>query len=113
MLSTKKLPPTPAPEFIRATSLQVEIIALTCVTESEAADNLTDDQGAWFVVHCDHWVRWFYANNAKWRRKLRSRGNAGRDYVYTFVNHWLTAYCKDPALYQKRHPIDALENNLT
>jgi hypothetical protein len=108
MLAKTKLPPTPTAEFIRATSLALEIIALTILGDRKAADKLTDDESAWFVIHVDHWVRWFHANDRKWRSKLQGRSNAGRDYVYVFVNHWLDAYLKNPAQYQERHPFEQL-----
>jgi hypothetical protein len=35
-----------------------------------------------------------YANNPRFRKKIRSEahgGNAGRDYLYSFMRHWLSA----------------------
>lgn len=35
-----------------------------------------------------------YANNPKFRKKIQSnanRGNAGRDWLYSFMQHWLSA----------------------
>ena len=49
-------------------------------------------------------TRWFHANNAKWKRSLESKGNAGRDQLYVWVNHWLDAYLLDPERYQTQHP---------
>jgi hypothetical protein len=32
-----------------------------------------------------------YANNGRVRRRLRGPGNAGRDWLWTFMRHWLAA----------------------
>ena len=32
-----------------------------------------------------------YASNARARRRLRSPGNSGRDWLWTFTRHWLAA----------------------
>ena len=32
-----------------------------------------------------------YAHNARFRRRVRNPGNAGRDWLWTFMRHWLAA----------------------
>jgi len=32
-----------------------------------------------------------YTHNARFRRKVRAGGNAGRDYLWMFMRHWLAA----------------------
>ena len=32
-----------------------------------------------------------YARNPRFRRRLRHKGNAGRDYLWMFTRHWLAA----------------------
>jgi hypothetical protein len=108
-LDAGHLPPTPYDVFIARTSLLPNLIAERCLESAK----LTPEQCKWFVDHTDRWVRWFHANNQKWKRKLEAKGNAGRDFLYAFVEHWVAAYVLDPARYQKHHPIDVLENNLT
>jgi DNA-binding ferritin-like protein len=44
-----------------------------------------------------------YAHNEQFRKKLKSKGNAGRDYLYAFMRHWLSGLVKDtqPAMFDK------------
>lgn len=35
-----------------------------------------------------------YASNASFQKKLRAKGNAGRDWLYAFMQHWLAAEIK-------------------
>lgn len=35
-----------------------------------------------------------YKNNADFKKKVNAQGNKGRDYLYTFMNHWADAYSK-------------------
>lgn len=32
-----------------------------------------------------------YQHNPSWRKKMRARGNKGRDTLYAFMRHWLAA----------------------
>jgi hypothetical protein len=46
-----------------------------------------------------------YAHNVTFRKKVQSEadhGNAGRDYLYTFMEHWLASYLKEhePKIYK-------------
>ena len=43
-----------------------------------------------------------YTANAAWARTIRARGNAGRDRLYAFMNHWLAGMLKQdhPALFR-------------
>jgi len=36
-----------------------------------------------------------YANNPRFRRKLRANGNTGRDWLWVFTRHWLAALTKE------------------
>jgi hypothetical protein len=110
-LDAGKLPPTPQKEFEERTSIMPDVVARTCIGRLD--HSLNAEQVEWFVHHVDVWTRWFHANNAKWRRKLDSRDNAGRDFLYTFAEHWAAAYVLNPIRYQRRHPIGTLQNNLT
>jgi hypothetical protein len=44
-----------------------------------------------------------YLLNSQFRRRARGRGNAGRDYVWAFMRHWLSAllYRRRPGLYAR------------
>jgi hypothetical protein len=39
-----------------------------------------------------------YQRNEQFRRKIRGNGNAGRDYLYMFMRHWVAGECKDRGL---------------
>jgi len=36
-----------------------------------------------------------YQNSVDWRKKMRSKGNKGRDTLYSFMQHWLSGLLKD------------------
>src|SRR5579859_380365 len=42
--------------------------------------------------HLAEFAETVYANNDNFRRLLRSRSNRGRDSLYAFMRHWLTAW---------------------
>lgn len=44
-----------------------------------------------------------YQRNERFRKTMRSRGNTGRDMLYSFMRHWLSADLKktDPTVYRK------------
>ena len=55
-----------------------------------------------------------YASNARVRRRLRGSGNGGRDWLWTFMRHWLTAliwqhrpdlHARLPAGFSVGHPL--------
>ncbi len=55
-----------------------------------------------------------YASSARFRRRLRSPGNGGRDWLWAFTRHWLAAliwkhrralYSRLPASYSVGHPL--------
>jgi hypothetical protein len=96
--------PTPSEIFEKRTSILPRVIARTCIDQRE--HHLSADAVQWFVDHTDAWVRWFHANNAKWRRLLES--DRGRDQLYVWVNHWLDAFQSDIERYRQKHPVAAL-----
>jgi hypothetical protein len=96
--------PTDREQFEQKTSLLLPVIVRTCLGNHR----LTDAQVEWFQDHVDHRVRWYHANKPEWTRKLNSPTNLGRDWVYMWVTHWLSAYLLDPEDYQQRCPTEAL-----
>lgn len=44
-----------------------------------------------------------FKSSAEFRKKLKAKGNAGRDSLYSFMRHWASAYIKkhDPAQFKK------------
>lgn len=50
-----------------------------------------------------HHANLVYENNAAFRRKIRARGDKGRDALYAFMRHWLAAELHDtqPAIYRR------------
>jgi len=51
---------------------------------------LPDDFARRLAERAEH----LYNVNPGFRRKLRARGNAGRDYLYSFMRHWLHGLLK-------------------
>lgn len=94
---------TAAPTFREKTSLLIEVLVETVLTE--AAATLTPSQRAWFTEHCDLRFRWFHRNNPAWRKWLEDRDRRidPRDQCKVWIRHWLAAYQKDPAAYQAQH----------
>jgi hypothetical protein len=85
--------------FINITSILLDVVAITCINKK--SHKLTQMQIKWFVDFVDIRVRWLYTNNKKWKQKLNNQSSI--DYVYTFVNHWLDAFIKNPKWFQERH----------
>src|SRR6266567_4168166 len=55
-----------------------------------------------------------YAHNPRFRRKVRARGNSGRDYLWAFTRHWLSGlmwerrpqlHARMPNSYSVGHPL--------
>jgi hypothetical protein len=105
-LDNAKLPPTPREEFEKRTAIMPDVVAETVLGRMD--HELTPAQCEWFVKHTDVWTRWFHANDSQWKRSLERNDNRGRDRLYSFVEHWAYAFRKDPALYQKRHPLETI-----
>ena len=47
------------------------------------------------VDYLTNYAERVYAANTAFRKRIRSRGNAGRDYLYAFMRHWLAGWLKD------------------
>jgi hypothetical protein len=44
-----------------------------------------------FCAHMEKRAEHVYARNQGWAKKIRGRGNRGRDTLYVFMRHWLAA----------------------
>lgn len=78
----------------RGTEQSMKIRDARFVMEVEAKRKaLTKEQVALFVSQCDKRCRDAYAVKADWFMKcVRSRSNRGRDQLYTWIQHWLSAF---------------------
>lgn len=106
--STKKYKkPVSREVFETKTALLLDVIAENVVVqfENEYKQTLTKEQREWSVNHADVRIRWFYANDKKWYKKLNNKTNVGRDYCYMFVAHWLKAFMMNNEQYKKRHGV--------
>ncbi|HLP09166.1 MAG TPA: hypothetical protein VK178_13455 [Opitutaceae bacterium] len=56
-----------------------------------------------FAARLAHRARRVYAHSDSFRRKLRARGDSGRDWLHVFLRHWLAALLRDecPALFAR------------
>ena len=99
-------PPTPKLHF-ESRALCPAIIASLAIDDAESRANksVSEQDQAWFIQHAETWVRWFHANNPKWRKKLDRESNDDRDFVLAFANHWANAFVQNPAVYKKCHPL--------
>jgi hypothetical protein len=99
-------PPTPKRHF-ESRALCPAIIASLAIADAQvrASKSLTDQDQAWFIQQAETWVRWFHANNPKWRKKLERESNEDRDFVSQFVNHWADFFVQNPDAYKNRHPL--------
>ena len=98
--------PTLEIEFVRQTSLALEIILDDVLVGCEL--DVVDQ--AWFRQHADTWVRWFHANDPKWRAWLNGKRKRidPPSQLLIWFDHWLKAYSLNPDAYQKSHPLEAL-----
>lgn len=99
--------PTNPEQFEDVTGLILDVVIDT-VLERADYSRATPEQWNFFRNHINIWIRWFDANNKKYRRKMRAKSNSGRDFVYILMNHWLNAFMLDPTRYIERHPISSL-----
>ena len=98
--------PTCEIEFVRQTSLALEII----LDDALVGSGLDAVDQAWFRQHSDTWVRWFHSNDPKWRAWLNGKRKRidPRAQLRMWFGHWLKAYSLNPDAYQKSHPTEAL-----
>ena len=99
-------PPTPKSHF-EMRALCPTIIASFAITDAQtrAKKPVSEQDQEWFINQAETWVRWFHANNPKWRKKLDRESNDDRDFVLAFVNHWADAFVKHPGVYKSQHPL--------
>ena len=78
---------------------------------AEKPHDLTPEQVAWFIDHCEWRFRYFHANNPRWRKWLEDRNRSidPRDQCRVWIRHWRDAYVLDPARYQQRWDKDLCE----
>jgi len=93
MPKPKYKPATPSSVFEKRTPILPGVVADT-VMEQRGMD-YQSPEGNWFSEYVDHYVRWLHANKPDWKRKLE-KSRDPRPFIYSFVNHWLDSYLKDP-----------------
>ena len=96
--------PTSPKVFEEEVVLLLQVVATTVMDSRHRQGELTQEQYDWFANHCDLRIRYLDANNPRWHKDLRAKGNKGRDLCYTFVNHWLDSFESDPEGYKAHHP---------
>ena len=99
-------PPTPKLHF-ETRALCPAIIASIAIIDAQvrAKKPVSEQDRAWFIDQAETWVRWFHANNPKWRKKLERESNDDRDFILAFVNHWADAFVKNLGTYKSQHPL--------
>ena len=56
----------------------------------EEASRILHDEDR-LVSHLTAFAQGVYQHSKDVRKKIRGKGNSGRDYLYTFMRHWLSA----------------------
>ena len=86
------------------------------------ASGVWEEAGAWlgedlpraWLARLTERAEALYASNARVRRQLRGPGNGGRDWLWTFMRHWLAAliwrqrpdlHARLPASFNVGHPL--------
>jgi hypothetical protein len=97
--------PTSPEEWLKRTSLLLDMQVDAVLREKPEA-RLAPDQLRWFYDHVDVCFRYLHATNLRWRKWLEDRDRRidPRLQARVWIRHWLQAYLRDPAEYQKRHP---------
>jgi hypothetical protein len=92
---------TPPDAFVNATALVVD--ALIDGVLAATPHSLTEPQIKWFRDYCDIRFRWFHANRRSWRKWLENRNHRidPRGQSRVWIRHWLAAYIKHPARFQR------------
>ena len=91
-------PATPQDKFYEATILLPHLVA--DVSLDRKFPGRTPEQREWFVNFVEWWVRFFHANNPKWKRFIESNH---RNQLYVWTDHWAEALALDPEEFIKRH----------
>lgn len=64
---------------------------------------LTSQQIEEFADWVDRRCRYCYENNVNWFMKIiKSKNNSGRDQLYVWVSHWLSAYLNNPEIINRK-----------
>jgi hypothetical protein len=73
-------------------------------------DDLAPDAVEWFLRHCNLRIRWFHANNRKWRAWLEGEHKRidPREQCKVWMRHWLAAYRQNPEDYRSRHDMETV-----
>ncbi|HLP03762.1 MAG TPA: hypothetical protein VK163_17165 [Opitutaceae bacterium] len=69
----------------------------------EAAVLVGQPLPARFAARLAHRARRVYGHSDSFRRKLRARGDSGREWLHVFLRHWLAALLRDesPTLFAR------------
>jgi hypothetical protein len=95
------------PDIEADTAILPWVVAETVIQESFAfAPDMMPGEARAAQEHLEAKAAQVYRASEDFRKKIRSnarRGNAGRDNLYMFMRHWLSAWIKDnaPALWPK------------
>jgi len=79
------------------------VVADTVIEETERYLDVTLPQRRQIADALAGRAESLYQYNADWRKKMRAKGNVGRDTLYAFMRHWLAAKLQKlrPALYRR------------
>ena len=105
-MPSKKKTTTKLPRSIEEdTSIVPVLLAEAVVSDAEIllGIKLPSDLDEWLAGYAEA----VYANNERFRKKVQSNadhGNAGRDYLYAFMCHWLSSEILKRTMHDDDHP---------
>jgi hypothetical protein len=95
-------------EFDKGTALMLDVLFEDVANEdshqSQEFRKLPASDRDWFQKYCDKWVRYFHANDPKWRTWLEGRNPRidQRAQVKVWFRHWLAGYVINPDRYHQQ-----------
>jgi len=112
--------PTPSIRPAQRPAPRIEVD--TPLVPRAVAEGVCEEAGVWLDQPLPRrWIReltaranTIYAHNPRFRRKVRGPGNLGRDYLWMFARHWLSAllwehrpqlHARLPSSYNIGHPL--------
>ncbi len=78
-------------------------LAAACSVVEEAAVVVGRPLPPRLAVRLAHRARRVYSQSESFRRKVRTRGDSGREWLHAFLRHWLAALLREecPALFRR------------
>jgi hypothetical protein len=77
------------------TPILPDVVALTVVDDVARFVDRTFSRRLAYIQQLTTRAERLYLHNPAFRRRVRGKGNGGRDYLYTFMRHWYAGLLMD------------------